>query len=125
MRNLIDEMARVDIVEDKLVEFFRSNYERDFGEIPTNAKDRREELKLDRVRSAMGSFMRRFDDEREIAGATAWNAFNAYSGLIQHDMKARGKDDADRVERRIASNLYGLNQERTQKAFAEALMIAS
>ena len=125
MRSVIDEMARKEVVRSQLVEYFQANYERDFNEIPTNPTDKKEERRRDRAQSAMASFMRRFDDEAKVAGTTAWNAFNAYSGLVQHDLKARGKSDEDRITRRVESNLFGLNAQRTHHAFAQALMLSA
>lgn len=124
-RNVIDEMARQEVVQSQLVEYFRTNYERDFNEIPSNPTDKKEERRRDKANSAMASFMRRFDDDTQIAGTTAWNAFNSYSGLIQHGMKARGRSDEDRITRRVESNLFGLNAQRTHAAFAQALMLSA
>lgn len=122
-------LASKSATSDEFKQFFLECYTNDFGEIPTEAQivstlDKKEKRKLERVRQrsidAYGSFSKRFDDEREIANASYWNAFNAYSGLIQHDRKARGSDDEDRIQRRADSNLFGLNQERTQRAMALA-----
>lgn len=48
---------------------------------------------------------------------------NAWTGLLQHDRKARGADDAARVEKRVHSNLFGLNAERSVKAYEKALTL--
>ena len=62
------------------------------------------------------AFCERFESEKEIAGATWWNAFNAFSGWLQHERPVRGEDDADRLLKRRRSNLMGTNQENTMKA---------
>lgn len=120
-RDRIEYLSSRAINTEKMAKFFAANYERDFSTAEPDsltAKDiRRKERQLD----AWNSFTRRFDDEREIAGATWWNAFNAYSGLVQHDLKARGADDAKRIASRINSNLFGLNADRTSAAFVMAL----
>jgi len=85
----------------------------------------KEERRRNKAMSAYNSFTRRFDDERNIAGASAWNMLNAYTGLVQHDQKTRGADDDQRVERRVESNLFGLNQARTQAAFQRALAVVA
>jgi phage/plasmid-like protein (TIGR03299 family) len=120
-QELFNTLANKDVNTEAVQKFFLDAYQRDFGAItdnPTNKKEERARLK---AMDAMNSFMRRFDDEKAIAGASMWNCFNAYSGLVQHDRKARGKDDALRIERRVESNLFGLNTKRTLAVFHQAL----
>ena len=104
--------------------FFLESYTADFGDIPDNPTTRIEENRKNRALSAFSSFSRRFDDEKGIAGANYWNALNSYTGVLQHDRKARGRDDEDRVGRRVESNLFGLSQERTQAALNRAYRAA-
>ena len=66
---------------------------------------------------------KRFDDERELAGPTAWNAFNAYTGYVQHDRGSRLKDQAKVAEQKESSNLFGANANRTSAALTTALAI--
>lgn len=124
-RKLADELAKRDVSREEVQKFFLECYTHDFGEVPYNPRDKKEERRRDRAMSAYNSFTRRFDDEREIAGTSLWNAANAYSGLVQHDKKARGKNDLDRVRRRQESNLFGLNQDRTQSALKTAFAMMS
>lgn len=124
MKRRMDDMSKKNITNDELRRFFFDSYSADFGEVvisPTNEKEqRRKEKALD----AFSSFKDRFDNEKEIARASWWCAANAYSGLVQHDLKARGKDDILRVQRRVESNLFGLNQMRTQAAWIRACTAA-
>lgn len=113
-----------DVTQEVVQKFFLECYTADFGEIPENPKDGFEERRRMKAQSAYLSFSKRFDDERQIAGANMWNAMNAYTGLVQHDQKARGKDDVDRLERRVESNLFGLNTDRTQAAALRAFKVA-
>ena len=115
-RKIANTMAAKPVVTADLQAFFAEAYQSQFGEIPTNPGNKVEENRKKRAESAYASFSRRFDDEKVIAGASLWNALNAYTGSIQHDQKGRGADDADRVVSRINSNLFGLNQQRTQAA---------
>ena len=71
--------------------------------------------------------MQRWTDEQTKLGIgqTIWSAFNAMTGFLQHDKTARGSDDAARVERRIDSNLFGINATRTHEVLAGALALAS
>jgi phage/plasmid-like protein (TIGR03299 family) len=123
-KKLADTLANKPVTSEEVQAFFLACYTADFGDIPANPKDKREESKVLKSQSAFNSFAKRFDDERSIAGASWWNAFNAYSGLVQHDQKARGKDDVVRVERRVDSNLFGLAQDRTQAALKRAFKAA-
>lgn len=123
-KKFFNTLAGKPVTSDEVKEFFLACYTSDFGEIPENPKDGFQERRREKAMSAFNSFSKRFDDERAIAGATAWNMLNAYSGLVQHDRKARGKDDADRIEKRVDQNLFGLNQERTQAAAARAFRVA-
>lgn len=109
--------------EQELRNYFFECYEANFGEIPTMASTKGEAVRRNRAMSALHSFERRWDDERTIGGDNMWSAFNAFTGLIQHDMKARGKDDQDRVEKRQYSNLLGLNNERSIRAMELALHV--
>ena len=121
---LIQEMAKKDVNKEKLIEFFTERYQIDFGTIPTEPKGRVQENQKARAESAFASFMRRFDDETPVSGANHWTMFNAYSGLCQHDAKARGKNDEDRIAKRQESNLFGLNHDRTLAAFQSAFKMS-
>jgi hypothetical protein len=80
-----------------------------------------------RMEEAAGAFLARYDEEKTklALGDSIWMAFNAMTGFVQHDKTARGKDDAARVERRMESNLFGLNANRTHEVLAGALALAS
>jgi len=119
-RGVMNRMAQRQINNEQLQKFFVEMYVEEFGEFKTNPGTKVEENRKNRAMEANSSFMRRFDDEKEIAGTSFWNAFNAWSGLIQHDRKSRGKDDTNRVEKRAYSNLFGLNEKRTQRALKAA-----
>jgi len=118
-------LVKVEVKREDVQRFFLESYTEDFSEIPMNPQNLKEERRRNKAMSAYNSFTRRFDDERNIAGASAWNMLNAYTGLVQHDQKTRGADDDQRVERRVESNLFGLNQARTQAAFQRALAVVA
>lgn len=123
--DVLKPMTRKQVKEEDLRKFFYEAYQEDFGEIPTNPQKKVEHNRVGRAKSAFACFHKRFDDELEIAGATVWGMLNSYSGLVQHDKKAYGKDDAARIEKRIDSNLFGLNQKRTQNALQRAYRLAA
>jgi len=84
------------------------------------------EHRVERMHKASELFIKRYNAEKAQLGLgdTLWTAFNAMSGFVQHDKVARGKDDADRVSRRVESNLFGINAHRTHEVLAHALSLA-
>ena len=110
----IQTLASRDVTREQVQEFWLESYQRDFGGIPVQPKDDKEQAKRDRALDAVNKMADRFDRERDVAGATAWNAFNAYSGWVQHDRRTRS---ADRTE----VNLFGASARMTSKAFSKAL----
>lgn len=123
-KEVIKAMSSKQVNSEAVQKFFLDCYTADFGDIPENPKDGFEKRRVDKAQSAYLSFTKRFDDEKSIAGTSVWCMANSYSGLVQNDMKARGADDVDRIERRVESNLLGLNQQRTQAAFQRAFKVA-
>lgn len=119
-KEVINSLVSKEVSQADVQKFFLESYTADFGDIPAEIKDRKDERKRERALSAYNSFSKRFDDERQVAGTNYWNALNAYTGLVQHDLKARGKDDTDRVEKRVQSNLFGLANDRTEAAVKRA-----
>jgi hypothetical protein len=79
--------------------------------------------RFERMRKASDLFIQRYADEQSKLGLgdSAWAAFNAMTGFLQHDKTARGEDNANRVGKRIESNLFGINATRTHDVLALAL----
>jgi len=117
----VDHLAARDINQAAMLAFFTRAYVETLGTVHENPKNETEERAQKKAMSALESFTRRWDDEAPLSGRTMWTAYNAFTGLVQHDMKARGKDDSDRVAKRQESNLFGLNSDRTRRVFALAL----
>ena len=115
-RKACDSLAGVKMTEKERQAYFFRRYEHDFGAIDPNS-----EREVGKASDAYLSFSKRWDDEAAMHGHSLWGALNAYTGLVQHDQKSRGKDDVARVERRMEGNLFGLNAKRTQAAFDDAL----
>lgn len=124
MEERAQSLAKAQAKADDYKKFFFDCYTHDFGEVNVNPKDAKEERRYNRALDAYSLFSRRFDDEKVIAGTGWWTAFNAYSGLIQHDKKARGKTDIERVRNQQNSNLFGLNADRTVAALSRACQMA-
>lgn len=132
-RELFEAMHARKIEREQALQLFAGVYAANW-EAPTwdelnsaDAKVRRTaSLRKGRMDDATKAFLDRWAQEKAAVGLddSIWSAFNALSGFLQHDKKARGKDDANRVERRRESNLFGLNAARTHEALAAALAIA-
>lgn len=123
-KKVIDTLSNKQVTSDEVKQFFLESYQIDFEEIPSNPKDKYEANRRERGLSALQSFSKRFDDERNLAGTTWWNVLNSYTGMCQHDKKATGKTDQVRLENRVESNLFGLNAERTMRAAQRAFKCA-
>lgn len=124
-RDVAQDLAKKHIRTQNLEQFFAECWQRDFQPIPTNPQDKKEERRKRKAADAFNTFTQRFDDEIEVSGASWWTAMNAYTGMLQHDMKSRGSDDQARVENRVYSNLFGLNAKRSLQALETAFEMAS
>ena len=122
-RELIDTLAGIDVNSDGVKKFFLDCYTHDFGAVAETPTTKVEENRRNRAMEGFNAFGKRFDSERDVAGATAWNALNAYTGWLQHDKAPRVKDAAKAAESRLHSNLFGTTAARSIKAFETALAI--
>lgn len=104
----------------KMAQFFKGLYENQIGFVAPNPKDKAEEHSLKRADRAFAKYKERFELEKPIAGATAWNMANAYTGWLQHDHRT-GKDPQRSQQRRRQSALFGVNAQRSVQAFQAAL----
>ena len=116
---IITKMSTASADESLRQDYFFQRYEEDFGKI-----QKEDANAIAKAASAYQSFTKRWDDEMHLHNGSVWGMFNSYSGMVQNDQKARGKDDVDRIDRRRDSNLFGLNIRRTQAAFAAAAALA-
>lgn len=106
----------------KMADFFKVLYEQQIGIVNANPKDKSEERSLNRADLAFLKYKERFETEKPIAGTTAWNMANAYTGWLQHDHRT-GKDPERSKTRRHHSALFGVNAQRSVHAFQAALNI--
>jgi phage/plasmid-like protein (TIGR03299 family) len=133
-RELFETMQAAKMDRDQALQVFSDSYSA-FWEVATpeelasaDAKQRRNaENRVGRMRKASDAFLARYAAEQEKLGLadSAWLAFNAMTGYVQHDKGARGANDSARVERRRESNLFGLNAHRTHEILAGTLALAS
>lgn len=121
-RGRIEALSAREIGREDVQRFFVEAYTRDFGPIPANPKTEKEKTERERATDAFRSYSRRWDAERDVAGATAWNAFNAYTGWLQHERPVRVAKPR-KAEARMEYRLLGDDAERTSDAFAQALAL--
>lgn len=109
-------LAAQDVNSEDVKAFWLGVYERQMGAIKVDPETDAEKRALDRATTAVAKMGGRPDAEKAVAGTTAWNAMNAYTGWIQHD---RGTiKDADR---RAAAVLIGEAGDRSADAMDFAL----
>ena len=100
----------------KLTEFFRTLYSQHYGVFSVNPKDESEDRAKSRAAKGFEAYKNRFDAEVSIAGASAWNMANAYTGWLQHD-RGRGRNPDRSAYRRLVSSLFGVLGHRSVEAF--------
>lgn len=122
-RTMIDALATRDVNSKSVERFFLECYTKHFGAVADNPKDAGEKRKRDQAIDCVGKCIRTFEKEEKIAGATAWNAFNAYSRWLQHDRQF-WKNPEVAAERKIDSNLFGVSSDRTVEAFRLAFTLS-
>jgi phage/plasmid-like protein (TIGR03299 family) len=123
-REYLDVIAAKECNEEKLKQFFAQCYTADFGAIPLQPKDTKEHNALHKARMAYAGMKMRFEAEQKLAGATLWNAMNAYTGWLQHDNVSHIKDEVKAAEAKIQSQLWGTNADRAHHALTVALALA-
>lgn len=121
-RQMLDQTAAKQVTREDVQRFFLECYTRDFGPIAANPKDAAEERARSKSQDAFVKVMARFDAERKLAGTTAWNVFNAYTGWSQND-RTFWKNAEKEDDRRTASKLFGQDIERATAALMTALAL--
>lgn len=121
-RAMIDQAAARSLKEEQVQRFFLECYTRDFGAIADKPKNAQEEKARTRALDACQKYLGRFEQEKGLAGATAWNAFNAYTGWSQND-RSFWKDQAKEADRRVDSKLFGKDTERAVETLLAALAL--
>ncbi len=117
-------MRDTGVKSEDLQKFFQECYTKHFGAVGLNSKTDAEERAAERARQGYSEFVKRFENEKRIAGSTVWNMANAYTGWLQHD-RGVGKDPQKTAQSRYESSLFGVTASRSVEAFRLALMLAS
>ncbi len=126
-RELFEALAAKKIDESQAIELFAGAYASNF-EVATpedlKAKDDRirqiAQNRYERMVKAKDLFLARYQSEIGTTGNedSAWAYMNALTGYFQHDRTVAGKDDADRANNKIESNLFGSHANRSKEALA-------
>jgi hypothetical protein len=124
-RQLINRTAARELTSDEVKAFLLECYVKDYGGIPVEPDDAKGVSKRQRAVDAVSAMAGRFYREEPIAGHNAWNAFNAYSGWLQHDRSSQQTLSIASAESALNSQLFGGTSKRTQEAFALAVTLAS
>ena len=119
-RELIDQVAAKEMTREDVQSYFLQCYTRDFGAIASNPTTAREETARTKSQRAFQAYDARFNDEIAIAGTTAWNAMNAYTGWSQND-RTFWKNESKESDRKIGSKLFGQDAERAARCLLLAL----
>jgi phage/plasmid-like protein (TIGR03299 family) len=114
------ELRNTEVSQADLQKFFYEIYQRHYKSVNLNPKTEEEHNAAERARNAYHQFNRRFIKEKHIAGTTAWNMANAYTGWLQHD-KGAGSNPQLTARRRYESSIIGTLERRSREAFKLAL----
>lgn len=119
-RLAMQELRDTEVSQADLQKFFYEIYQRHYKSVNLNPKTEEEHNAAERARNAYHQFNRRFIKEKHIAGTTAWNMANAYTGWLQHD-KGAGSNPQLTARRRYESSIIGTLERRSREAFKLAL----
>lgn len=121
-RAVIDATAAKNVKSEDVQRFFLECYTRDFGAIAVDPKTAAEEKARSKSQEAFLQFSARFDAEKKLAGATAWNCFNAYTGWSQND-RTFWKNADKEAERKVSSKLFGQDTDRSLQTLITAMSL--
>ena len=123
-RQYIDHLSATELNNEQVNRFLLQMYCKHFGEVADQPENEKEEKKRDKAMLAIATMIKRFERESDIAGTTAWNALNSYTGWLQHDRHNR-MASGDQRTARAASRLFGSDADRSTQALTAALNLAS
>jgi phage/plasmid-like protein (TIGR03299 family) len=120
-RMMIDRLAVKDMNSEAVQRFLLEAFATCYGPVAASPKTEAESRHRERAMECVVKCVRRFEAEQKIAGTTAWNAFNSFTGWMQHDRPVRLRDEAKAREQRVGSTLFGDNSVYAVKAFSIAM----
>lgn len=124
-REAMDFLGSKEVNTAKAQEFLARAYSKDFGDVPENPSDKKGLDAQWKFKNAYMAIMDRFEKERQLAGTTMWNIFNAYTGWLQNDREVNILDPQRATESNMNSKLFGADADRAHAAFNLAMALAS
>ena len=119
-RKLLVRLRDRPVTRRRAADFFRTLYSQHYGVVSANPRNESEDRAKSRSAKGLDAFLARFEGDLQIAGASAWNMANAYTGWLQHD-RGRGRNPERSAYRRLVSSLFGVLSQRSVEAFQLAL----
>jgi phage/plasmid-like protein (TIGR03299 family) len=108
---------------DEIQAFFVDVYQAIENEIPTDVEDAKTARIREESAEVIGKWSMNFDRERDIAGASAWNAMNAVTRWVDHQKSYRAAKGHSRDESRVNAVLFGKGADAKQVVLASALAL--
>jgi len=114
-----------EMTREQLQRFWLDVYSRAEGEIPAAPTTDAEVRAKEKAESALAMWGMNFDRDRQVTGngATAWTALNSVTEWYDHQRSVKGRDDRNRQDNRIISNMWGLSFDRKEIAREAALAL--
>lgn len=113
------------MTREELQRFFLEVYSVIESPIPAETKTEAQVKAKAKATEVIADWSRLFDQDRSRTGgsASAWTAFNAVTEWCDHERMVKGKNDADRKENRVFSNLFGMSNDRKLQVRERALAL--
>lgn len=122
-RQMVDALAARDVTSEVANRFWLECFTRTVGAIadtPITAKEKKDrEAAVDAIAWMNTTFQKEYD----IAGATAWNAANAFTNWLQNAKRNHLKDEQKVRDAKLSANLFGVNQEGSLLAMQIAMAL--
>lgn len=122
MRALMEEMRSTAVKTEDLQKFYHEVWQKSFKPIPLNPTDEDQQKIADSAKQGFAMFMKRFETEKPIAGASVWNMANAFTGYIQHD---KGNKTPNAARSRWERSMFGDIASKSAAAFRIAVGLCS
>jgi phage/plasmid-like protein (TIGR03299 family) len=122
-RQLIDALAAKQMTGEQVRQFFLECYTRDFGALDPTSREKREQRRMQAARNAFWKMDDVFSRSIDAAGATAWNAVNAYTEWLEHSRPIRVKNYAAKQEQRLSAKLFGVDADRALATYGAAIAL--
>tara|TARA_R100000654_G_scaffold14463_5_gene31161 strand:+ start:2403 stop:3368 length:966 start_codon:yes stop_codon:yes gene_type:complete len=117
-QEVCEHLRNTEVTREEVENFFYDMYNKCVETIPTEIKTDADYDKKQRASRSIWEICNNFDSEREVAGTTYWNAFNASSRWLQNRNRTKDSD------MRAYNKLMGASNDKTSTAFKLAMQHA-